>query len=74
MRYQNESACRFDCLGLLVTCTVLMRRKQLIVGAAVSTQDDDRTRIEMLVNAGVDFLVLVSISYHTCCRVFSFQC
>jgi len=33
----------------------------LIVGAAVSTQDDDRTRIDMLVNAGVDFIVLVSI-------------
>ena len=36
-------------------------RKQLLVGAAVSTRDADKKRIEILVNAGVDFVVLVSI-------------
>ena len=35
-------------------------RKQLLVGAAVSTRDADKKRIEILVNAGVDFVVLVS--------------
>jgi len=35
------------------------------VGAAVSTHDDDRARIEMLVNAGVDFIILVRITLTT---------
>ena len=35
-------------------------RKQLLVGAAVSTQESDRKRIEHLVQAGVDFIILVS--------------
>lgn len=35
-------------------------KKQLIVGAAVGTHEGDKDRIEALVNAGVDFLVLDS--------------
>lgn len=35
-------------------------KKQLIVGAAVSTHEDDKVRIQMLAQAGVDFVVLDS--------------
>jgi len=42
---------------LLTVCV----RKQLIVGAAVSTHEDDKQRLEMLVSAGVDFIILVNI-------------
>ncbi|XP_076447523.1 inosine-5'-monophosphate dehydrogenase 1b-like isoform X1 [Babylonia areolata] len=35
-------------------------KKQLLVGAAVSTQDSDKKRIELLVQAGVDFIILDS--------------
>ncbi|VDP59692.1 unnamed protein product [Schistosoma curassoni] len=36
---------------------------QLIVGAAISTQERDFDRVDALVNAGVDIIVIVSILY-----------
>lgn len=38
-------------------------KKQLIVGAAVSTHETDKARVDSLVGAGVDFLVIVSNTY-----------
>lgn len=35
-------------------------KKQLLVGAAVSTHETDKPRVEALVNAGVDFIVIDS--------------
>ena len=45
---------------LVYTTFYYLFRKQLLVGAAVSTHESDKPRVEALVSAGVDFIVIVS--------------